>query len=156
MAGRVNKKRAEAGQKFRDLRIENHWDLADVERETMNRFGDEFVVRVSQLSHIEKGDHGRVSLDDAITLGTLYGKTPEEVCGWYGIPVPQGVHTPKDKRPQAIIQAEEMIDELPPAWGNYLISDIQYAIMSTKQRYNEQMGVRRPHTTEPPAANVRR
>ena len=31
MPGRLNKKRAEAGQKFRDLRIENHWDLADVE-----------------------------------------------------------------------------------------------------------------------------
>lgn len=152
MPGRLNKKRAEAGQKFRDLRIENHWDLADVERETMNRFGEEFVVRVSQLSHIEKGDHGRVSLDDAITLGTLYGKTPEEVCGWYGIPVPKEVHTPKDKRPQAIIQAEEMVGELPPQWSQYLLSDIQYAIMVTKQRYNEQMGVKGRRPTEPPAS----
>ena len=93
-----------------------------------------------------------MSLDDAITLGTLYGKTPEEVCSWYGIPVPQQVSTPKDKRPQALVQAEEMVHELPPQWSNYLLSDIQYAIMVTKQRYNEQMGVRGKRPTEPPAS----
>lgn len=84
-AATKNPKVIEAGEKFRQLREAAGWKMTDVERESRKRFGDAGVMKIAQLSHIEKGQYDRVSLDDAVRLGRLYGRTPNQVAEMYGL-----------------------------------------------------------------------
>lgn len=84
-AATKNDKVIEAGAKFRQLRDEAGWKMTDVERESRKRFGDDGIIKIAQLSHIEKGQYDRVSLDDAVRLGLLYGRSPNQVAEMYGL-----------------------------------------------------------------------
>lgn len=98
-AATANPKAAEAGKKFATLRTQHGWKQSDVEKESLKRWGEGGVIRIAQLSRIEKGGYDRVSLDDAVRLGELYGLTPEEVSEMYGLYRPTEAHDiPDDVR----------------------------------------------------------
>ena len=157
---RANPQRFEAGHRWMTLRKQNDWIQKDVTEETRKLDDGDFVVEVSQLSRIEKGDHKRVSLDDAAALGAVFGLSPVEIFQMYGVPVhPKYLHDQtSNDRPQALVQAEQALLELPLPLREALIRRIQLEVMDIRQLSNELYGeqpepkTRKKHPTEPPAA----
>lgn len=109
-AATKNDKVIEAGAKFRQLRDEAGWKMTDVERESRKRFGDEGVVKIAQLSHIEKGQYDRVSLDDAVRLGRLYGRSPNQVAEMYGL---WSTEPSETALPREVTELLSVLDTLP-------------------------------------------
>lgn len=156
---RENNQRFEAGRRWIALRKQNDWIQKDVTAETRKLDEGAFVVEVSQLSRIEKGDHKRVSIDDAAALGAVFGLSPVEIFQMYGVPVhPKFLHEPtSEDRPQAFIQAEAALRELPLPLREALIRRIQLEVMDIRQLQSElynddEPKPKRKRTTEPPAA----
>lgn len=130
-----NEYAAEAGRKLRQLREDKKWVLRDVENESIRRYGEEGAIRMAQLSRIEKGQFDRVSLDDAVRLGALYGMNPTEVASLYGL----WTEGPSDHRPQAIQDAEILGKTLPEDIRQEHLQWIEFANMQARAKARERL-----------------
>lgn len=114
----------EVGAKFRELRLRAEWTLQDVERESIRRFGESGVLKVAQTSRIENGGYGRLSIDDAVRLGELYGMTPNEVADMLGL-----YKEPKrNALPREMRQLEALYPSLPISVQEEVLSWLRFTL----------------------------
>lgn len=114
----------EVGAKLRELRLRAEWTLQDVERESIRRFGEAGVLKVAQVSRIENGGYGRLSIDDAVRLGELYGMTPNEVADMLGL-----YKEPKrNALPREMRQLEALYPSLPISVQEEVLSWLRFTL----------------------------
>lgn len=129
MAG-VNTQAKEAGAALRQMREEKKLSQMDVARDSARRFGEENTITTAQLSRIEGGKFDRVTLDDAVRIGQLYGMTPNQVATLYGL---------WDERqgrpePEPISEARHLATTLPDDLRDQLLQWIQFAVLTTRDQ----------------------
>lgn len=125
----------EAGRKLRQIREDKQWVQRDVENETLRRYGEEGVIKTAQLSRIEKGQFDRVSLDDAVRLGALYGLSPNEVAALYGL----WENLTEERRPPQLTEAEILAKTLPEDLRVEYLQWIEFASMQVRHKARERM-----------------
>jgi transcriptional regulator with XRE-family HTH domain len=126
---------AQAGHKLRQIREDKKMVLRDVEEATLRRFGETGVIRMAQLSRIEKGFFDRISLDDAFHLADIYGVSPEYIGSLYGVWPEQPLA--RDKRAQQLVEAEQLLRTLDDDLRDDYLNWIEFATMQAKAKSRE-------------------
>lgn len=80
-----NPKAAEVGRAFKELRTRQERTIQEAAKESERRFGPSGALKVAQISRIENGNYGRMTMDDAVHLGQLYGLSPNQVAAMLGL-----------------------------------------------------------------------
>jgi hypothetical protein len=133
MAGE-NPRRYEAGKALAEKRRQKEWKQEDVYLYTKDRFGEDYAILPAQISRIERGQFDRVSLDDAVRLGSVFGMNPNEIATLYGL-----WEEPKSKRPKAIQDIEALLGSLPDDLQQRFLWELQFAVAMTRDRLMRRM-----------------
>ena len=133
------------GAKLRQMRTQRGWTLADVEKESMRRFGEDYILRETQLSRIEKGSIEKTPFEDAMKIAAIYGLTPTEMAVLFDLWPDTGGD---EKRPKEIKQVELLLDTLDEEERGRLLWSIAFVASQARaaDRIKKRTGAKTPES----------
>lgn len=153
MTDTVNPNVRAGGRRLLQYREAQKLTQRDVERKTVERYGQENALISQQVSRIEDGKIEKPPMRDLVLLGDLYDLTPNDVAEMYGYWTPR--ERGRKRQNPRLTHALELYSRLPASQQEKIIAWLEVAVqLALTESMDEDEGANEDTNENEPAAST--